>query len=250
MDVMTLAPPVREQAPRVEIMPLPASPRGNGAHFTSPAPIVYPESDGLPMADNTKQFRYIVSTQGGIDSQFAEDPNVFVAGDLLWYPVEGDNKTRVAPDVMVAFGRPKGDRGSYLQWREQNVAPQVVFEILSPGNTAAEMTRKYLFYWRHGVEEYYLYDPDRGELNGWLRDGDDLVEIEQMEGWVSPRLQIRFSLQGSEMVIYHPDGSRFETFVELQQRAQQESQRAERESQRAERLIAQLRALGIEPDVQ
>jgi len=27
-------------------------------------------------------------------------------------PVEGDNKTRAAPDALVVFGRPKGDRGS------------------------------------------------------------------------------------------------------------------------------------------
>ena len=33
------------------------------------------------------------------------------------------------------------------------------------------------------------------------------------------------------------------------QRAEQESQRAEQESQRADRLAAQLRALGIEPEV-
>ena len=245
MDVVTLAPPVREKPVReqtlqVERMPLSARSRGNGAHLS---PIVYPESDGQPMSDNTKQFRYIVSTQGGVDSLFAEDPNVFVAGDLLWYPVEGDSKIRVAPDVMVAFGRPKGDRGSYLQWSEENVAPQVVFEILSPGNTVTEMMRKYQFYRRYGVEEYYLYDPERGDLSGWLRNNGDLVEIEQMEGWVSPRLQIRFSLQGGEMVIYRPDGSRFETYVTLHQRAEQEHQRAER-------LMAQLRALGIEPDVQ
>ncbi len=32
---------------------------------------------------------------------------------------------------MVVFGRPKGDRGSYKQWLENQIAPQVVFEILS-----------------------------------------------------------------------------------------------------------------------
>lgn len=37
---------------------------------------------------------------------------MFVAGDLLWYPVEGDNVTRAAPDAMVVLGKPKGDRGS------------------------------------------------------------------------------------------------------------------------------------------
>ena len=56
---------------------------------------------------------------------FRDDPNVFVAGDLLWYPVEGDPKTRMAPDTMVAFGRPKGYRGSYKQWVEGGSRPIV-----------------------------------------------------------------------------------------------------------------------------
>ena len=47
------------------------------------ANIIYPESDGQPMADNTKQFRHIVTIQGGLDALFQNDPNVFVAGDLL-----------------------------------------------------------------------------------------------------------------------------------------------------------------------
>src|SRR4051812_27387732 len=94
--------------------------------------IVYPDSDGQPMADNTLQFQWIVTIQGGLDALFAADPNVFVAGDLLWYPVEGQPKIRAAPDAMVVFGRPKGYRGSYKQWEEGGVAPQVVFEVLSP----------------------------------------------------------------------------------------------------------------------
>jgi Putative restriction endonuclease/Aldo/keto reductase family len=80
--------------------------------------------------------------------------NVFVAGDLLWYPIEGDNRTRSAPDAMVVFGRPKGYRGSYMQWVEDGIAPQVVFEVLSPGNRFGEMARKFTFYEQHGVDEY------------------------------------------------------------------------------------------------
>ncbi|GIK72822.1 MAG: hypothetical protein BroJett021_18100 [Chloroflexota bacterium] len=216
--------------------------------------IVYPESDGKPMADNTRQFRYIVTIQGGLDALFRDDPDVFVAGDLLWYPVEGNNQVRVAPDVMVAFGRPKGDRGAYLQWREGNIAPQVVFEVLSPGNTPLEMARKLNFYERYGVEEYYVYDPDRGELAGWRRVGDKFEEVTPMEGWISPRLGVRFNLEGAELVLTRPDGRRFETFVELneraeaeRQRAEAERQRAEAERQRAERLAERLRALGVDP---
>ena len=63
-----------------------------------PGPIVYPDSDGLPMSDNTLQFEWITTIVGGLDALFSDDPNVFVAGDLLWYPIEGDNKTRTAPE--------------------------------------------------------------------------------------------------------------------------------------------------------
>jgi len=107
--------------------------------------IIYPESDGLPLSDNTKQFRWIVTIEEGLESLFVSDSTTLIAGDLLWYPVEGNNQLRQAPDMMVVLGRPKGDRGSYQQWKEDNLPPQGVFEILSPGNTAAEMTRKLLF---------------------------------------------------------------------------------------------------------
>ena len=73
------------------------------------AQITYPQSDGQPMADNTKQFRWIATIENGIEALFHDDPEVFVAGDLFWYPVEGDPTTRMAPDTMVVFGRPKGD---------------------------------------------------------------------------------------------------------------------------------------------
>ena len=73
--------------------------------------IDYPDSDGLPMADNTLQYEWIVTIKGGLDAIFLDDSNVFVAGDLLWYPVQGEPKIRTAPDAMVAIGRPKGYRG-------------------------------------------------------------------------------------------------------------------------------------------
>jgi len=228
---------------------------------TSPE-VNYPDSDGRPMSDNTKQFRWIVTIEGGIDVLFADDPDVFVAGDLLWYPVEGDNATRTAPDVLVAFGRPKGERGSYQQWREAGIAPQVVFEVLSPGNRPAEITRKLGFYERYGVEECYIYDPDWGDLTGWHRADGRWQEIPTMAGWVSPRLGVRFELTGGELELYRPDGRRFVTYVELsrqreqaeaqaeQARQQAESARQQAESarQRAERLEVRLRALGIDPD--
>lgn len=117
---------------------------------TPPQAIVYPDSDGQPIADNTLQFEWIVIFKNNTEILLADNPNVFVAGDLFWYPVEGDPKIRMAPDLMVVFGRPKGYRGSYKQWEEGGIPPQVVVEVLSPGNTLKEMAHKLEFYDQYG----------------------------------------------------------------------------------------------------
>ncbi|GBC93425.1 hypothetical protein HRbin15_01916 [bacterium HR15] len=218
--------------------------------------IEYPSTDGEPMAQNTRQYRWIVTIQGGLAAMFLDRPDVFVAGDLFWYPIEGDNRTRVAPDVMVVFGRPKGDRDSYKQWEEGNIPPQVVFEIASPSNTPSEWISKTLFYERFGVQEFYIYDPDTGELQGYVRGEDGhLMPVPEMRGWVSPLLGVRFDLEGTELVLTTPDGKRFQPYEELaaalehaQQLVERERQRAEAERQRAEQLAQKLRELGVEPN--
>jgi len=210
--------------------------------------IIYPDSDGQPMADNTQQFRWIVLIKEDLELIFTESPDVSVAGDLLWYPVEGHPEIRVAPDVLVAFGRAKGDRGSYQQWYEGNIAPQVVFEILSPGNRLKEMTKKLQFYDRYGVEEYYIYDPDRNDLHGLHRQDNRLNVIEDFQAWTSPRLQIRFAISDDSLEIYHSNGQKFLSTLELKQRGDRENDRANLEHERAERLLAQLKALGVQPD--
>ena len=230
--------------------------------------IYYPESDGQPMAENTIQYRYLVLIKEGLEILFAHEPNVFIAGDLFWYPVEGDNETRLAPDVMVAIGRPKGDRGSYQQWKEGDIAPQIVFEIWSPGNREPEKRKKFKFYERYGVQEYYTFNPDKGILEGWLRREGKFRPIIVMHGWVSPRLGIKFEVVNGELIIYRPDGQPFVTPLEIDEqrqeaereadlqrweaeqqrlRADQKTQEAEQQRLRAEKLEALLRKMN--PDL-
>ena len=212
--------------------------------------IEYPDCDGQPMSDNTLQFKWIVTIKEGLEALFRNNPDVFVAGDLLWYAEEGKPKIRTAPDAMVVFGRPKGYRGSYKQWVEGGIAPQVVFEVLSPGNRQSEIIRKFRFYERYGVEEYYVYDPDNGDLAGWLRGDSGLEDVAEMNGYISPRLSVRFEPgEGSDRLrIIAPDGQPFLTYVELVEaweaerlRAQAADQRAETERQRAETAARQRR---------
>ncbi|BAZ37129.1 hypothetical protein NIES4101_30500 [Calothrix sp. NIES-4101] len=100
------------------------------------------------------------------------------------------------------------------------------------------MAKKLSFYERYGVEEYYIYDPDKNDLNGWLQNqesGQNRLEvIEEINTWLSPRLGIRFQLTPQTLEIYRPDGEKFLTSVELAQQREQERQRAETERQRAE----------------
>ncbi len=225
--------------------------------------ILYPDDDGEPMSDNTIQFRWICTIVEGLQFLFRDRPDVFVAGNLLWYAQEGSQEVRTAPDAMVAFGRPKGERGSYIQWREGGVPPHVVFEVRSPGNTELEMERKFHFYEDRGVQEYYFFDPKAGLLRAWIRREGRLEEVEDVSGWISPLLGIRFEPEGPEgLTLYHPDGSPFSTALEAREaaleareaalaerrRAEAERLRAEAERLRAEKLAARLRELGESVD--
>jgi hypothetical protein len=172
---------------------------------------------------------------------------------------------------MVVLGRPPGYRGSYRQWEEDNIAPQVVFEIVPPGHQVKEVVRKIQFYEKYGVEEYYMHDPHSGDLAGWWRLQGNLEEIPEMAGFVSPLLQIRFEPgEGADnLKILDPQGVPFATYVELVEqrdaeriradeaarraideakRADDEAKRADTERLRAERLAQRLRELGVEPD--
>jgi Uma2 family endonuclease len=201
---------------------------------------IYPESDGEPMSDNTKQFRWIVTLYGNLAALFRDNGEVFVSGNQFWYPVEGEPELKQAPDVYVVFGRPKGDRPSYKQWEEGGVPMTVVFEVLSPKNTPLEMADKYTFYEDHGAEEYYVYDPDENALLVYLRKGDVFRRVRQVGGFVSPRLGTRFDTSGPELIVYYPDGRPFLSFEQLEAERLGAEQRAAQE--RGQRLEAEQRA--------
>jgi Uma2 family endonuclease len=210
--------------------------------------LLYPSSDGQPMAENTEQYRWIVLIKENLEILFQNHPDVFIAGDLLWYPtaVLTPPAPCQAPDVMVVLGRPKGPRGSYQQWKENNVAPQIAFEILSPSNRTvkgkANMAEKFAFYERYGIEEYYIYDPDYLTLEGYLRSPHNkLVAIPTMSNWVSPQLGIRFDWQPQqELVLYDPKGDRFLSSIEIDAENRRLIDRAEMAERQAESTKSQL----------
>jgi Uma2 family endonuclease len=197
----------------------------------------YPESAGIPIADNGIQFVWIVVLYGNLASLFRDNENVFVAGNQNWFPVKGADKLYKAPDVYVVFGRPKGHRTSWMQWLEDDTPMTVVFEILSPSNTAFEMADKLFFYDEYGVEEYYLYDPEVNRLFAYRRGQAALAPCRFRGSYTSPRLGIRFDLTGPEMKLFYPDGRPFLTFEELDAERRRQQERADLAERRLARVL-------------
>ena len=216
-----------------------------------PTEELYPESDGKPMADNTLQWEWMVVIVEELREQFAGQ-EVFVAGDLLWYPVEGQPRINAAPAALVALGRPAGHRKSYIQHLEGGVAPQVVFEMLSASNTEDELDAKLEFYERYGVEEYYVLDPAEQLVNAFVRRGARLSPVQKLAGFVSPRLGLHFEWIDGELIIIGQSGRRFQKRLDrvedLLGNLDEERENLARERRENRRLAAKLRELGIDPE--
>jgi Uma2 family endonuclease len=172
--------------------------------------VIYPESDGKPMAENPTQGRVIRTLVCGFERLFDGRADVFVVGDFFWYPVQGDSKTVAAPDVTVIADLPKPINsramGSYQQWVFGGRV-MLAAEVLSPSNTWTEMARKHEFYEQFGVEEYWVFDPMDGELRVYLRDGERLREVaDSTTGWTSTTTGVSLAVEGFELLVRDVNG--------------------------------------------
>lgn len=88
--------------------------------------IDYPDSDGLPMAENEFQLRSILYANSALANYYRERDDVYVVGNLLLYyepsPGPGVRGKSVSPDLMVVLGAPKHMRSSYVLWEEPKAA--------------------------------------------------------------------------------------------------------------------------------
>ena len=123
-----------------------------------PEAIDYPDSDGLPMAENESQFWPILYVGSALDRYYQDREDVYVVGNLLLYYQRGDVSKSVSPDLMVVFGAPKHTRSSYRLWEEPKT-PDFVLEIASESTYRAGRAEKRDLYAGMGISEYWQYDP-------------------------------------------------------------------------------------------
>ena len=121
--------------------------------------IVYPESDGKPMAETEYHRDIMIDFIQMLKHYFRDTNDVHVSGNLLMYYEEGNPRKSVSPDVFVAFGVSKKRRRTYKIWEEGH-APDFVLEVASPSTYRHDLTgKKDLYASVLGVREYYIYDP-------------------------------------------------------------------------------------------
>jgi Uma2 family endonuclease len=175
----------------------------------------YPETDGAPMAETDYQRGPLIYAVNALDFHFANDPQVYVSGDLLIYYEQGNNEVSVAPDVFVVFGVPKRQRPTYKMW-EEGKGPDVVIEITSRSTRRRDEYEKPSIYYRMGVQEYFQYDPTgdyltpalRGRRMGIPGGGYEPIPPLSHNGGVlalpSRVLHLELHLEGQRLRLYDP----------------------------------------------
>jgi Uma2 family endonuclease len=122
----------------------------------------YIESDGRPMGEtplHRDNLAYLVQM---LSAWFADDPQVYVSGNMFVHYVRGERNRHLSPDVFVVRGVPKSttpERRSYRVW-EEGKAPDLVIELTSESTREEDMDDKmHLYQDTLRVREYFLFDP-------------------------------------------------------------------------------------------
>jgi Uma2 family endonuclease len=199
--------------------------------------IEYPTGDGKPMAETDVHRQDMVDVIETLGHHFADNPNVYVSGNLLLYYKEGNPRKHVAPDVLVSFGVPKNPPRDYYQVWKEGKAPDVVIEITSKSTKREdEKTKKELYRDVLEVREYFQFDPTedylKPPLQGYLLVEGEYLPIQPVNGRLpSQVLGLHLERDGKELRLYNPVmGLRL-----LKQSERIEAEKRLRESAEAER---------------
>jgi len=214
-----------------------------------PRPVYYPESDGEPMAETDVHRDLMIYLIEALKDYFRDDPQVYVAGNLFLYYVEGDPSASIAPDVFVVFGIPKGQRRVYKTW-EEGKGPDVVFELTSQSTRWKDLGTKKGVYELLGVKEYYLFDPLREylvpSLQGYYLTGGGYRLMEERP-LVSEVLGLELREEGDWLRLYDPEtGKKLLTPLEAQAAHRQAEARASQEAAARRQAEAELERLRAE----
>lgn len=190
------------------------------------------------MAETDWHFVLMAAMRQTLDYRFADDPTIYVSGNLLMYYVRDNKRKHVSPDVFVVKGVEKKQRPYYLTW-EEGKNPNAIIEITSKSTRKEDTDTKFVLYRDTlRVKEYFLFDPfgdylkpDR--LRGYRLRKGEYEPIALVDGRMpSQVLGLHLERDGGTLRLYDPETKAW--LLTPDERAEQEAQRAEQEAHRAE----------------
>jgi Uma2 family endonuclease len=128
-----------------------------------PSEVVYPASDGKPLAETGIHVEAIIALFMLLRAHFKNRDDILIGSNNFFYYMEGNTKHRFAPDLYVVIGVNSAPRRVYKMWQEK-VAPSAIFEISSRKTRREDIGRKKDLCASLGVREYYLFDPENDYL--------------------------------------------------------------------------------------
>ncbi len=210
---------------------------------TDTADIIYPESDGKPMAEADLHIEEIIRMRHILKAHFAERPDVYVSGNIMMYYEEDVIQSSVSPDILVTFGIGKKRRRTYKTW-EEGKPPDFVMEFSSRGTYRDHLNDKVELYAKIGISEYFLYDAERRYLPSYLMgyrlvDGSYVEILQQPDGgFFSETLNLTIHLLDDTIGVYDPGTGKW---------LQSAEERAEEAETEVERLQEELKRLQNTP---
>ena len=208
----------------------------------------YPETDGKPMAASDYHRRLLIWTLQALEAHFAQNPEVYISGDIMMYYREGDPRKSISPDVLVCFGINPKLRLTYKIW-EEGKAPDFVMEFSSKSTYDKDLGEKMDVYASLGIQDYFLYDAEGlylpSPLMGFTLMDGVYVAIPPGErgGFRASVLDLDFHLRDGEIAIYDPVAGKWvQTRAERTETAEARAENAEAEAAQLREELARLKA--------
>ncbi len=207
--------------------------------------LVYPESDGEPMAETPKHLQVMTDCMDVLRGYFRGVPDVYIAGNMMMYYEEGNPRKSISPDVFMVRGLSKKEIRTYKTW-EQPPTLDFVLEVASPSTYTRDFNEKMEIYAKIlRVKAYCIYDPYH-EIDpsfvGFRLVGETYEEIPFVNGRI-PLEVLGLELGEHEGAVRLYDPVKSAWLFTSQERVAQAESRAQHAEAELEKLRAALQRL-------